>query len=337
MTGIKIVSGIAGLVALGSAGFYLYINHHLDTNWPASPLITNPATRKLLRGAALREHLAPNAPIAYLFLLRALEQIQQDGKLPEESPEVQELVVRLASAARAAGETAAAEQLLKRAWAMVVDGQGRAICAPVVVGAVTVQYPEQWRDRQIGQIADQLGPLLTGQGRAAEAVRVFGAALQAAKRQEENDEDAMLLRQANLVTSLGEAFALHGDVDSARALFESALVDVQKRAGDGPWACLDAVLMYNLAQISARAEEKRAWANSALSVVRKQRDVRACLNCETHVVRLLGGMAELQGDLAEAKKLYDKSLELARRSGTGNIELTREAAERVAHKMLIDE
>ncbi|KAJ1949005.1 hypothetical protein FBU59_001340 [Linderina macrospora] len=244
MSGIKIISGLATLVILGSASFYIYINHHLETTYPVSPLITEPSTRKLLRGAALREHVAPDPSIAYLFLLKALEEIHATGELAEESPEVQELV--------------------------------------------------------------------------------------------QEDGDLMRLRQINLVTSLGEVFALKGDTETAKALFGSALADVKKHGGDGGWLCLDAVLMYNLAQVAERVrevEESGAWANSALAVVREHGDVRACVNCETHVVRLMGRLAEKRGELEEALGLYQKSLELARQSGTGNIEETKDAVAKIEEKI----
>ncbi|KAJ2909857.1 hypothetical protein GGI21_001461, partial [Coemansia aciculifera] len=76
---LTLVSTVAGLVVVGIGGLYVLVNQHLDSKYPTPPAVTNKTTRRLLRGAALREHIAPNAQIAYVFLLQALTQLYKDG------------------------------------------------------------------------------------------------------------------------------------------------------------------------------------------------------------------------------------------------------------------
>ncbi|KAI8318385.1 hypothetical protein GQ54DRAFT_318944 [Martensiomyces pterosporus] len=354
MSAIKLISAMAGLVVVGVGGFYLALNHYLDTNWPAAPEITRKETRKLLRGAAMREHVAPNPQIAYMFLLHALQQIYADGELDEESPVVQEIIVRLARAAAKMGEKAPAEQMLSDAWAKVVDGQGVPVAGPVVIkskdqGGV-IKYKEEWRDEQIGRIAEVLGPLQIERSDHQAGLRTYGAALQAVKRVEnrtaENavaEVDQLHLKQANIVTSLGETFALTGDCKTAKTLLESVLVDIRKRnesrerRGVDEWTCLDAIVMLDLAQVSERmgeVDDSAAWANSGLAVTREGKGIRACDNCQSHLVYHFGMLAEKKGDLKAALEFYGKALDHSRKTSTGNIEQTKAAIERIETEML---
>ncbi|KAJ1963892.1 hypothetical protein GGI12_001767 [Dipsacomyces acuminosporus] len=265
----------------------------------------------------MREHIAPNPQIAYMFLLRALEQIYEDGQLSQESPEVQEIIVRLANAASKMGESGPAEEMLRDAWNNVVDGQGSPVSSPVLVAkdGLVVAYEEKWRDEQIGRIAQVLGPLLIDRGDHQASIRTFGAALQAIKRlenrldkaKEDADQDVakevdgLHLKQANFVTSLGEAFALAGDSKTAKALLESVLVDIRKRGDEhsskavDEWTCLDAIVMLDLAQVCNNMGEKDdslAWANSALGITQENKGVRACDNCQEHLLRHIAQFAD---------------------------------------------
>ncbi|KAJ2131512.1 hypothetical protein IW136_005282, partial [Coemansia sp. RSA 678] len=217
---IKLLSTVSGLVVVSVGGLYFYINYYLDKNYPIRPEITSKATRKLLRGAALREHIAPDPQIAYMFMLSALEQIYSDGDLDESSEAVQEIIVRMAHAAAQIGEQKPAKQMLETAWDKVVDSDGR------IHG---LGDSESWRMQQVCRVADALGPLLMDCGEYKTAIRTYGTALQAARTMQNDDSDDLLLKQANYVTSLGEAFAMDKDYESARTLLSSVLVDIKKR------------------------------------------------------------------------------------------------------------
>ncbi|KAJ2488507.1 hypothetical protein IWW37_004737 [Coemansia sp. RSA 2050] len=304
MGAITLVSTVAASVVAGIGGLYFLINRHLDEKYPSPPEITNKETRRLLRGAALREHIAPNPSIAYAFLLRALTQLYKEG-FAEHSPAVQETVLRLATAADKMGERQAAEQILRGVWDNAVA--------------------EKW-DGMLARTAHVLGPLLTARGAYEEAVDVYGVAVQALRRLEEaeGDVDALHLDTANVVTSLAEVFALKGDCSSAEALLSGVLVDIRARPSEGVdgWTCLDAVVMLDLAQVcekTERPEESAAWANSALKVTREHRGVWACDNCESHTLFHLGKLAEAS-DRDSAHVFYSRALDLARKSNTGNIE-----------------
>ncbi|KAJ1823680.1 hypothetical protein GGH91_000220 [Coemansia sp. RSA 2671] len=300
---ITLVSTVAGSVVVGVGGLYLLINRHLDEKYPSPPEISNKETRRLLRGAALREHIAPNPSIAYVFLLRALTQLYKDG-FAEHSPAVQETVLRLATAADKMGEGQAAEQMLQGVWDHAIADK---------------------RDSMLARASRVLGPLLTARGAYDEAVGVYGVAVQALKRLEAGgDVDALRLDTANVVTSLAEVFALKGDCPSAEALLSGVLVDIRGRPAEGVdgWTCLDAVVMLDLAQVCEKTErpgESAAWANSALKVTRGHRGVWACDNCETHTLFHLGRLAEAS-DRDTAHVFYSRALDLARSSNTGNIE-----------------
>ncbi|KAJ2750272.1 hypothetical protein GGH94_005702 [Coemansia aciculifera] len=304
MGAITLVSTVAGLVVVGIGGLYFLVNRHLDAKYPSPAEITNRDTRRLLRGAALREHIAPNPSIAYMFLLRALTQLYKDG-FAEHSSVVQETVLRLATAADKMGERQAAEQMLLGVWANAVK--------------------EKW-DGMVARVARVLGPLLTARGAYEEAVDVYGMAVQALRRLEVGgDVDALHLDTANIVTSLAEVFALKGDCASAEALLSSVLVDIRARPSEGvdAWTCLDAVVMLDLAQVCEKSErpgESAAWANSALKVTREHRGVWACDNCESHTLFHLGKLAEAASNRDSAHVFYSRALDLARRSNTGNIE-----------------
>ncbi|KAJ2836176.1 hypothetical protein FBU31_001441 [Coemansia sp. 'formosensis'] len=305
MGALTLVSTVAGLVVVGIGGLYFLVNRHLDAKYPSPAEVTNKETRRLLRGAALREHIAPNASIAYMFLLRALTQLHKDG-FAEHSMAVQETVLRLATAADKMGERQAAEQMLQRLWDSAAE--------------------HKW-DSMVGRAARVLGPLLTARGAYDEAVDVYGTAVQALRRQEEEggDVDALHLDTANVVTSLAEVFALKGDCASAEALLSGVLVDIRARPADGvdAWTCLDAVVMLDLAQVCHKSErpgESAAWANSALKATRGHRGVWACDNCEAHTLLHLGRLAEAANDKDSAHVFYSRALDLARRSNTGNIE-----------------
>ncbi|KAJ2005172.1 hypothetical protein H4R26_002104 [Coemansia thaxteri] len=320
MGAIKLVSAVAGLAMVGVGGLYVWVSRHLEATYPTPAEVTNRQTRRLLRGAALREHIAPDPAIAYLFLLRALSQLYKDG-FSERSRVVQETVVRLAAAADRMGEHAAAEQLLWDTWG-VVEAAGEADARNDAGEADT------WRDAQIARVARVLGPLLTRRGAHERSVAVYGAAVRALERLDDGggSGDAVRLALANAITSLGEAFALVGDCDSAEALLASVLADIRRRpqaAGVDAWTCLDAVVMLDLAQVSLRAgrrDDSAAWAGSALAATAQRRGVWACDNCETHTLVHLGRVAEASGDRGSARVFYSRALELARRSRTGNIE-----------------
>ncbi|KAJ2579683.1 RasGAP protein, partial [Coemansia sp. RSA 1836] len=315
---ITLVSTVAGLVVVGIGGLYVLVNRHLDSKYPTPAEVTNRTTRRLLRGAALREHIAPNPQIAYMFLLRALTQLYKDG-FAEQAPVVQETIVRLATAADKMGERQAAEQMLRGVWENTAGD-------------------DVWRDGMVARVARVLGPLLTARGAYEESVDVYGAAVQALGRLEAGggDLDALHLDKANLITSLAEVFALAGDCDSAEALLSSVLVDIRARpqlAVDS-WTCLDAVVMLDLAQVCDKTErhgESAAWANSALKVTRGHPGVWACDNCESHTLLHLGRLAEKAEDKDSAHVFYSRALDLARRTNTGNIEEIKDAIKNLVY------
>ncbi|KAJ2744791.1 hypothetical protein GGI20_002684 [Coemansia sp. BCRC 34301] len=315
---ITLVSTVAGLVVVGIGGLYVLVNRHLDSKYPTPAEVTSNTTRRLLRGAALREHIAPNAQIAYMFLLRALTQLYKDG-FEEKSVVVQETIVRLATAADKMGERQAAEQMLWGVWA---NAEGNDV----------------WRDGMKARVARVLGPLLTARGAYKESVDVYGTAVQALGRLEEGsgDLDGVLVDKANLITSLAEVFALAGDCDSAEALLSGVLVDIRARTAQEVdlWTCLDAVVMLDLAQVcdkTERPQESAAWANSALKATRKHRGVWACDNCEAHTLFHLGHLAEKADDKDSAHVFYSRALDLARQTNTGNIEQIKAAIKNLVY------
>ncbi|KAJ2238138.1 hypothetical protein IWW45_000325 [Coemansia sp. RSA 485] len=323
---IKLISLVSGSVVISILGLYAATNYYLDSNYPVPPTITRKETRRLLRGAAMREHLVPNAHIAYVFLLRALEQIYQDKQLGEESAEVQEIVVRLATAASLMGEQEPAMKMLEGCWERVADDQEV---------KKDSGYPDMWQKEQIGRIAKVLGPLATDKGEFDRAVQVYGVALQAARfldtRIDVEQRDRLRAQTAGFVASLGETFALKGDYESARVLLLGLLAEIRQRNQDvgaeanrvDQWTCLDAVVMLNLAQVFAQLrsmDESSEWATSALAATAKNQGVRACDNCYTHTVYHMGTIAEAKGKNGDALVMYRKALEHGRKTKTGNIE-----------------
>ncbi|KAJ2517652.1 hypothetical protein GGI11_003097 [Coemansia sp. RSA 2049] len=365
---LKLVSAVSGLLVLGVGGFYVALNQHLDTNWPPDPRITSRETRRLLRGAAMREHVAPDPQMAYVFLLHALQQVYRDGVLSEHDEPVQELQVRLARAASLLGERKPAMGILLRAWRRVVDDLDRFRVGlqedPDADGAAT-QYGEDWVLAQVCRVAEVLGPMLLLDKDHALATRVYGTALRAAKtmgdrrtrgpeRQSNGtvegsdpdpapdpDGDRLRLRQINYATSLGEAFAIKGDLASANLILRGVLHEISERskhrtaAGSGVdgWTCLDAVVMLDLAQVAQQAgelDEARAWADSGLLAVAKQTPRPwACDNCQGHLMHQLGAIAESRGDRKAAAGVYSKALDHCRATGTGNIEQIKAALDRL--------
>ncbi|KAJ1720549.1 hypothetical protein LPJ53_004828 [Coemansia erecta] len=312
---IKAVSLVAGLVTVSIGGLYLATNHHLDTTYPVPSTIRRKETRRLLRGAALREHIAPNPQVAYMFLLRALEQIYADGELAEDTPEVQAIIVRLATAASLMGERKPAQAMLEGAWPHAVrSGDTERICT----------------------VAEVLGPLLREDGSFDRALEVYGEALRAGRQMDEassgdaQKQDAVRARVAGLVASLGETFALKGEKDNARVVLEGLLEEIRER-GEGKqvdqWTCLDAVVMLDLAQVAENARDARAWANSAVERAQRNAGVKACDNCHVHGVFQLGQLLAADGDTEGALRMYKSALELGRRTGTGNIERIKESIE----------
>ncbi|KAJ2740366.1 hypothetical protein H4S06_006130, partial [Coemansia sp. BCRC 34490] len=149
------------------------------------------------------------------------------------------------------------------------------------------------------------------------------------------------LRQINYATSLGEAFAIKGDLASANLILRGVLHEISERnkheaaAGGGVdgWTCLDAVVMLDLAQVAQQAgelDEARAWADSGLLAVAKQTPRPwACDNCQGHLMHQLGAIAESRGDRKGAASVYVKALAHCRATGTGNIEQIKAALDRL--------
>ncbi|KAI7821300.1 hypothetical protein BX661DRAFT_173411 [Kickxella alabastrina] len=347
---LKLISTVSGLVVLGIGALYLALNHHLSAEYPISSEITDRQTRKLLRGAALREHIAPSPHVAYLFLLRALELIYAEGRLSEDHPAVQEIVVRLARAAALMGERDPAEKMLWALWEKCQAQEASGGCGKEGEEAVW------WREQTV-RVAEVLGPLVVARD-ARKAVDLYGRALRAAKELaeleglDELDEpgdlgthaaelqrrDNLHVRQASLVASLGEAFALSGDTQSAQLLLKGLLSEIRTRNDTAAaaaaltgkvkkkadkWTCLDAVVMLDLAQVAlglGELAEARSWASDSLRVARKDEGVRACDNCQAHLIHLLGQIAMKNGDEQDALTMYRLALEFARKTQTGNIE-----------------
>ncbi|KAJ2721611.1 hypothetical protein GGI07_003848 [Coemansia sp. Benny D115] len=339
MGAIKLVSAVAGLVVVSIGGLYLAVNHYLDANWPAPKEVTRRETRRLLRGAALREHLAPNPQVAYLFLLRALEQIYADGVLAEGSEAVQELVVRLARAADQMGESGPALNMLWESWRRCTEEKDNG-------------YEDVWRRKQVCRVAEVLGPMVMRSGDAQAAIEVYGRALREAKGLDDGMPDSdvqglddLRVVEAGFVASLGEAFALSGDLDSARVLLQGLLGEIrernERRLAEKPanarlpvdkWTCLDAIVMLDLAQVALRQEgpeQSSRWALSGLEATQAQKGVRACDNCQSHLVCHLALLAERSGDLDNARRLYATALEHSRKTHTGNIEQIKQNVERI--------
>ncbi|KAJ1727597.1 hypothetical protein LPJ61_004487 [Coemansia biformis] len=334
---LKLVSAVAGLMLAGVGGFYAVLSRQLDRKWPPPPEVTRAETRRLLRGAALREHIAPDPRVAYMFLLRALEQIHGDGVLDEDAPAVQEIVVRMANAAAQVGEKEPAVRMLEGAWHRVVDADGH--IAPDDSG---------WTRLQVCRIADVLGPLQLKTNHS-EAIRTYGTALRAAKHVLDSDSsgdagdvrEEMLLRHANYLTSLGEAFALVGDLDSSQALLSGVLKELRDRqpAGDEPgakkadrWTCLDAIVMLDLAQVARKRgglDEARAWASAGVAVTEKWPGTHACEMCHGHLLAQLAAIAEIQGDKQACRNLHSAALKHARSTGKGAAEKAEEDIRRI--------
>ncbi|KAJ1793412.1 hypothetical protein LPJ67_001288 [Coemansia sp. RSA 1938] len=329
---IKLLSTVSGLVVVSVGGLYIYINHYLDKNYPIRPEITSKATRKLLRGAALREHIAPDPQIAYMFMLSALEQIYSDGDLDESSEAVQEIIVRMAHAAAQIGEQKPAKQMLETAWDKVVDSDGR------IHG---LGDSESWRMQHVCRVADALGPLLMDCGEYKTAIRTYGTALQAARTMQNNDSDDLLLKQANYVTSLGEAFAMDKDYESARTLLSSVLMDIKKREQPknvvDKWTCLDAVVMLDLAQVERQqgnVEKSQQWAETGLQETKKWKRVGACDNCQAHLLSHLAHLSESQNNVKEALGYYSLAIKHFQDTGTGNMEQMDTASRQLKQRLL---
>ncbi|KAJ2628761.1 hypothetical protein H4R22_003707, partial [Coemansia sp. RSA 1290] len=260
---IRIASAASTLFLLSIGGLYLYTNHHLDTKYPEHPDIKDKETRKLLRGAALREHIAPDPRIAYMFLQRALELIYKQGDLSEDSEAVQEIIARLAGAAAQFGEQKTG--MLYSAWSKVVDADGQ------IQG---VGNSDHWRKQQVCRLADTLGPLQIENGDYQGAITTYGTALRALK-----DLDLEEPKQANYIISLGEAFALSGDLQSAYTLLMSVLIDLNKRPQTQQvdrWTCLDSIVMLDIAQVEQQRghlQQSRKWAESGLQVTSQHKTV----------------------------------------------------------------
>ncbi|KAJ2853002.1 hypothetical protein J3B02_003329, partial [Coemansia erecta] len=315
MGAIKLISLVSGSVVASIMGLYVAMNYYLDSTYPVSALIERKETRKLLRGAAMREHLVPNPQIAYVFLLRALEQIYADKQLSEDSAEVQEIVVRLASAASKMGEREPAERMLEDCWAKIADNQGE---------LKNEEYEGVWQRQQICRIAQVLGPLVTEKGDFDRALQIYGVALQASRQLDNSqvdikERDRLRAQTAGFVASLGENFALKGDFESASVLLQGLLAEIRDRnqlvtkessKKIDQWTCLDAVVMLDLAQVfgqQGKNEESEAWTNSALAATTRHEGVRACDNCYTHSIYHLGTLAEKTGKVDDALIMYRKA------------------------------
>lgn len=302
---LKMASAVAGTVVVSVGAGYLMMSQYIEKKWPSPPEAKRAETRRLLRGAAMREHIAPDPRIAYLFLLRALEQIYQDGA-PEDSPGVQELVVRLARAAEGMGEFKPAIQMLQQ-------------------GLERIKETGLWEDRQRVRIARALGPLLVREKNYEEAMQVYKGALQAINRLEIAQQGAdLLVEKANCITSFAELLALKGDLEPASILLSSVLVDIRKQqtAKVDDWTCLDSVVMLNLAQVANQQgsrQRSRDWAMTALKTT-AHRGVRACDNCKTHLIQHLAEMELAAGKPEEALRLFRQALEHGRKTGTGDLE-----------------
>ncbi|KAJ1804050.1 hypothetical protein LPJ75_005699, partial [Coemansia sp. RSA 2598] len=259
-------------------------------------------------------------------------QIYADGVLGEESAEVQEIVVRLATAASLMGEREPAERMLEDSWRRVVGGGDG--------------YEEEWQRRQVCRIARVLGPLVTDKGDYERGLEVYGEALQASRWLDDRVEDVgerdrLRAETAGFVASLGETFALKGDYESARLVLQGLLAEIRERnreAGEAgatkvdQWTCLDAIVMLDLAQVvgqQGKHEESGAWANSALAVAAKHGGVRACDNCYTHSVHHLGTLAENSARLDDALTMYRRALEHGRKTKTGNLEQIKSSISRL--------
>ncbi|KAJ2556374.1 hypothetical protein EV175_002051 [Coemansia sp. RSA 1933] len=356
---IRVISSLAGIVVVAVGGFYFALNHYIDENWPTDAQVTNKEIRKLLRGAAMREHVAPDPQMAYLFLLRALELIYKDGELAEDSELVQELEVRLANAAERLGEHKPAEKILFGAWNRVVDGKDRfkvGVPKDSTPGSSDRQYLEAWVLDQVCRIADVLGPILLGRQAHDEAIRIYGTALRAAKvvsdqmpdtKDKESKMGELELRQINYATSLGEAFAMKGDLASSKMLLGGVLHEIKehnnKQAADyrsskvDGWTCLDAVVMLDLAQVAQKAddaEEASAWVASGLQATQERSGVWACDNCQSHLLYQLGMLSERAGDKRKAMRVYSKALEHSRTTNTGNIDQIKESLDKLQTELL---
>ncbi|KAJ1661762.1 hypothetical protein IW140_006458 [Coemansia sp. RSA 1813] len=357
---IKLISSLAGIVVIGVGGFYFALNHYIDGKWPSDPHITNKETRRLLRGAAMREYVAPDPQVAYMFLLRALEQIYKDGELAEDSEPVQELEVRLANAAGRLGEHEPAEKILTSAWDKVVDSMDRfKVSVRKEEGSGSGggrQYEEDWVLDQVCRIADVLGPMLLARKDHKHAIRIYGTALRAAKTVSDKLQDTpgaedseskmreLELKQINYATSLGEAFAMKGDLATSKMLLGGVLHEISERNKLVPnsnkidgWTCLDAVVMLDLAQVAQQADdidESKAWVASGIQVTKQRSGVWACDNCQSHLLYQMGSLSNQTGDTKAAMALYSKALEHSRATNTGNIDQIKESLEKLKVEML---
>ncbi|KAI9500888.1 hypothetical protein GGI25_006397 [Coemansia spiralis] len=353
MGALMLISTIAGLVVVGVGGFYLVLNRYIDNNWPVDPRIKRAETRKLLRGAAMREHIAPDPKVAYVFLLHALEQIYKDGELADGSEPVQELVVRLAHAAYAMGEQEPARKMLEDAWAKVVDDKGNINTVKQQDGQ---SYSDKWALEQVCRVADVLGPALLTHKDHENAINLYGTALRAAKIVNDNldtkehktddavaaQKDDLLLKQVNYATSLGEAFALKGDFKTSKMLLGGVLQELKEKTANrdaklvDKWTCLDAIVMLDLAQISQQigdTDNSKAWTIAGLQTTNQREGVRACDNCQSHLLYHLGMLMEGSGDEKKALGIYKKALEHSRKTNTGSIEQIKTSIDKIKEKM----
>ncbi|ORX79616.1 TPR-like protein [Basidiobolus meristosporus CBS 931.73] len=279
-------------------GTHIYIEHYAH---PTSPNL-NETARKLLRGAYVREEVAPDPYIAVTYLNTALKIASEDQNLPDNSPEVTNILVRLGRALHKAFLWDEAIETYERAW--------KAADSP------ETQELRIRLSRYLGDIHMRLGNY-----QEAEKYLVLGIQMSKELREKNsklsNTPQVPGPQELGIMVAMANMYALQQNYEYALPLYVGVLRKIKeykeaqkldtsmpiKGSKEEDVTCLDAIVMGHLAEVfygMKKNEEAISWAKNALKLAKKGVSVKECEECASVVSHNLGLIYEIKDDKEQA-------------------------------------
>ncbi|KAK9702298.1 hypothetical protein K7432_011303 [Basidiobolus ranarum] len=293
-----VVLGATSIFLIGLSlwkGLHLYIEYYLH---PTSPNL-DPAARKFLRGAYFREEMVSDPVIAAVYLGAALKIASTEQNLPDSSPEVSGILVRLGKALPKGYFWKEAIEIFERAWKASDNPESQELRVKLC--------------RYLGDIHMRLGEY-----QSAEKYLVLGMQIsQELRAKVSNTPQTPGPQELGIMVSMADMYALQGNYEYALPLYLGILHKAKeyklmhkldstapiKGTKEDDITCLDAIVMGHLAEIHygmKKYEEAISWAQKALNMAKKGVSVKECEECAGVISHNLGMIYENKGDKQEA-------------------------------------
>lgn len=235
--------------------------------------------RNLLHGAYIRESIAPDFEVASFYVREALRIALEEKHLPESSPTVIDLRLRLAHDEAHAGNLLEAITEYTRAWKLMLDVQEHSV--------------------RLIQAAKHVGDLYLRIGDFVHAEEFLAWSLH------QLPQDQPLLK-SKITLNLASLYAMQRHFQLALPLLSQSLQSVPDEA-----ICLKAIVQNQLSEVMyalGKTDEAMGWAQAALASCAQNVKDQDCLQCGGVASNNLGKMLEMKAEFEKALEHYNQAV-----------------------------